>query len=91
MSKPRVAEIIESFDQFHAGDVCHVVQLKRPGLNVKLTVQRTGKTYSLYAWQIAHAMKRGYMRFVMEDPAKASWHCEVADKLCHRTDSGCIY
>lgn len=91
MSNVQLVKIIEAFDHLQAGEVYKMVVLKRGGLNVKLTHPTNGNTFSLYSWQIQHALSRGKIRIVGADEGTDHMQGELVNKLCHHGASGYLY
>ena len=91
MSNIQYVKILEAFDHLTAGDVYKMVTLKRSGLNVKLTHVKNGNTFSLYSYQIAHALARGKIRIVGADSGTDHMQGELVNKLCHHSPDGYLY
>lgn len=76
-------------DQLTIGE--HYDAQRKPGTRlVKLTSHTTGRTISLYTWQVEQALLAGALKVVCDTQAD-KLHCAAADKLLAHTSGGFAY
>lgn len=94
--KTQIIHMSDDYDSLKAG---HDYKLTVPGRThignhdrrqARFTDEQTGETFTLWAWQVEHAMLRGMMHKVTE-PVSDAMHAPVVEKLCHSTSSNYIY